>query len=233
MKKAVLFLLLSTISITSSFAQGFERRAPRINAGIDLGTGFQDGSWVPSFLYYQNLSAARAPWLQVGWGVRVWGYYGGATTLEAPDGASGYDKLRVGRVSMNGASFLLGVNLRVSIFDLGVNTDLFGISFGKRRQGLYSIANVAAATDSIVEEYNNEFLGTAPRNLNALPSVWKANNGQTEAYIRVRFNEQVGLKVGYTVGRIAYRTDVALNNRQSRFSSSFGMPYVALSLPLY
>ncbi|WP_247231613.1 hypothetical protein [Telluribacter sp. SYSU D00476] len=232
MKKAVLFLFLFTISLTSSYAQR-EVRASRINAGVDLGTGFQDGSWAPSILYYQNLSAARYRWLQIGWGLRGWGYYSGATTLEAPDGSNGFDRLRVGRVSANGASFVLGFNLRLSFIDVGVNTDIFGIAFGKRRQGLYSIANVAAAPDSIVEEYHMTNLGTAPRNLNALPSVWKANNGQAEAYVRVRLGEQVGFKVGYTVGRVAYRTDVALNNRQSRFSNSFGMPYIALSMPLY
>ncbi|HEV7350597.1 hypothetical protein [Telluribacter sp.] len=230
MKKLFLIVIISTFGLSGSFAQSLSR----LSAGIDIGTGFQNGDWAPSVTYHQHLSSAKMPWLQVGWGLRGWGYYSaGPTNLEAPDGAGGYDRLRVARLSVNGASFMLGFNIRLSILDLGVNTDILGLAFGKRREGLYTIANPAAADDSLAEQYNRSLLGTAPTNLNALPSVLRANNGQSEVYARVRITERFGLKVGYIAGRVAYRTNVLLNNRKDRFASSYGMPYVALSLPLF
>ncbi|GAB2800465.1 hypothetical protein GCM10027275_53110 [Rhabdobacter roseus] len=209
------------------------QRISRLSSGFDIGTGYAKEAWAPSFLYYQMINPPRQSWLQLGWGVRGWGYYTQRnTSFLAPNGAGSQDTLRLGQISANGASFVLAVNFRLGKIDIGANADVIGLAFGKKRNGLYVLSNLGMASDSALK-YQGTLLPTAPRNINALPFIYKNANGQAEAYVRIWFSEQVGLKLGYVLGQSAYRLDMRLNNNQRYFGHAYGMPYVALALPVF
>lgn len=222
----VLAWLLSGVSVQA-------QRISRLTSGFDVGTGYLDKEWAPSFLYYQLINPPRQPWLRLGWGMRGWGYYTTRnTSFLAPNGTGGQDTLRLGQVSANGLSFALVANVRLGRVDIGVNADLISLALGKKRNGLYVLSDLAMASDS-ARKYHGTLLPTAPRNLNTLPFIFKNVNGQAEAYVRIWFNEQIGLKLGYVVGQTAYRLDQRLNNDQRYFGKGFGMPYAALAFPVF
>ncbi len=225
--------LLFVIIIFSGSQHSFAQSLSRITSGLDVGTGFKDHEWSPSLLYYQNLSGNKARWLQIGWGIRASGYYkDNTTTLVAPSNAPGNDSLVSPRVSATGVSFLLGINLKFKYFDLGANADLMSIAFGSKSPALYRIADPSMASDSIAP-LHNKLLDAGPRRLNALPWVWKQNNGMGEAYVRIWLHQRFGIKLGYMIGRAAYRAPKALNNGQKNFGTAFGMPFASISMPIY
>jgi hypothetical protein len=229
MKKVLFVTLLVTISFMSVQAQ----RISRVESGLDVGTGFGNQQWAPSLLYYQALHPARAPWFEVNGGFRGWSYFANDTRLEAPAGASLNDVMKLSRVSVTGVSFVLGANLKLAkSIAIGFNADMFSFAFGKRRNALYNLAAPLAAVDSI-RALNRKQISIAPTNLNIVPVFLKRHNGQAEAFVRVWIGQQVGLKAGYVWGQVAYRSNVRLNNEQKRFFTSYQMPYVALTLPLY
>ncbi|SDG53662.1 hypothetical protein SAMN04487996_119181 [Dyadobacter soli] len=201
----------------------------RVTSGIDLGLGYQDKVWVPSVTYHQELSLSNFPWFRIGWGVRGWGYYAGRTDMLPKSSALNADTLKFGKVSSNGISFLLGANFRVWRFDIGANTDLVGLAFGLKRQALY-------AADGLYDkggEHYNAYLKSGPATLNALPLLMDKQNGQSEAYVRFWVTDRIGVKVAYVHGRVTYASPEKLINGQTRYSATFGVPYVALSFPLY
>ena len=214
---------------TFSYAQ----RISRVSTGVDIGTGFAEGQWAPSMLYYQALNPAKAPWIQLSGGARVWTYLANDISLTAPANDSQNDIMQLSRVSATGVNFMLGLNFTfANKIDLGVNADILGFAFGKRRNALYKLASPTVAPDSI-RALNGTDIGIAPANLNIIPAFKANNNGQAEAFVRVWISQQVGIKVGYIMGQVAYRSDNLLNNRQGRFSSTYAMPYVSLAIPLY
>ncbi len=229
MKKLLFAALLVCALVSSAWAQ----RISRVTSGLDVGTGFATNEFAPSLLYYQAISPRNLPWFQISAGMRVWSYFGNDASLAAPSGTSRDDVMRLSRVTATGANFMVGVNFHLAQrIDLGVNTDLFGIAFGKRRNAIYSLGNPLTAPDSI-RTLNGTEIGIAPTNLNAIPSLYRPNNGQTEAFLRIWITQRVGIKLGYVVGRIAYRSDNALNNGQKRFSFGYEMPYISAAFPLY
>ena len=230
MKKTYGTVLLLLISVLSSYGQ----RISRVASGLDVGTSFAKGQFAPSLLYYQALHPVNVPWIEVNGGVRVWSYFANDTYLTAPAGNSKDDIMQLSRVSATGASFVMGANFKLAkVIDLGVNADLLGFAFGKRRNAIYRLASPESVKDSLSLELNGNDVGIAPANLNAIPFLKKNNNGQAEAFIRVWVSPQIAIKAGYVWGQVAYRTDVKLNNGQKRFSTNYQMPYVAISIPLY
>lgn len=226
-------VIASVIILLSCYQMNFAQSLSRISSGMDVGTGIKQHEWSPSFLYYQNLSASRARWLQVGWGLRFWGFYRNQeSSLVAPSNAPGNDSVTLGKLSANGASFLVGINIKTKHVEFGANADVISLAFGKKRPGLYAIADPSLASDSIAPLHHTD-VPVAPRNLNALPWIWKQNNGFGEAYVRIWIHQRVGIKLGYMVGRVAYRSQEKLNNGQKYFGDGYGMPYVAISLPIY
>jgi hypothetical protein len=219
----VLFLFLSSVS-------GYSQSLSRVSSGIDVGLGFQDDQWVPSALYHQELSLNNFPWFRIGWGVRAWGYYAGRTDLLPQSNAFSDDTLKFGRLSANGASFVFGANVRLWKFDIGANTDLFGIAFGTRRSGLYSKSTFYEGEGA---EYYNSYIGSNPATLNLLPLALDKQNGQSEVFLRFWITDRIGLKLGYVHGRITYSTSEKLDNGQKRFSADYGVPYAGISFPLY
>lgn len=202
----------------------------RVTSGIDIGLGYQDKVWVPSALYHQDLSLNNFPWFRVGWGVRTWGYYAGRTDLLPKTSSITGDTLKFGKITSNGISFLVGANVRLWRFDIGANTDLIGIAFGAKRRGLYTSSSFVEGEGA---EFYNAYVSSTPTTLNALPLFLDNNNGQSEIFVRYWITDRIGFKVGYIQGRITYTASEKLDNRQTRFSTTYGVPYAALSFPLY
>ncbi|WP_225865808.1 hypothetical protein [Dyadobacter aurulentus] len=209
---------------------GFSQSLSRVTSGIDVGVGYQDKVWVPSVTYHQELSLSNFSWFRIGWGVRAWGYYAGRTNLLPQTNAFSDDTLKLGAVSANGASFLFGANVRVWKFDIGANTDIFGIAFGLRRKALYTKSTFYEGEG---RGNYNDYVPSNPATLNALPLVFDKQNGQSEIYLRYWITDRIGLKLAYVHGRMTYATAEKLDNGQKRFSTSFGVPYAAISFPLY
>jgi hypothetical protein len=226
MKSFRLIVLFVFIGSSQTFAQSLSR----VTSGIDLGLGYQEEQWVPTIMYHQELSLANFQWFRIGWGVRTWGYYAGRTNLLPKDNAVSRDTLEFGKLSANGASFILGANVRLWRFDIGANTDIFGIAFGLRRNALYTKPTFA---DGEGAEYYNAYVKSNPATVNLLPLVMENQTGQSEIFLRYWITDRIGLKLGYTHGRITYAAEAKLDNGQKRFSKSYGVPHIAIAFPLY
>jgi hypothetical protein len=201
----------------------------RVTSGIDLGTGYYDKEWAPSIMYHQELSVNGFSWFNLGWGVRTSAYYTGAKTLLPPNSIAGGDSLKFGKLTSNSLSVLAGITLRFGKFDIGANTDLFGIAFGLKRKGYYVTNSFPQGEDS---EYYNALVPSSPNFFNLVPLAMDKNSGQSEVFLRYWFTPRVAVKLGYIHGRQTYKTEVKLAN-QNRFSTSYDMPYIAVCFPLY
>jgi hypothetical protein len=221
--KALLVILFSS-GITLA------QKVPRVTSGVDLGTGYQDGEWVPSVTYHQELSLNNFSWFRIGWGVRAWGYYAGKSNLLPQNNTFSKDTLKLGKVTANGISFLIGANFRFGRFDIGANTDLIGLAFGLKRTSLYTKNYVFEGDDA---GYYNKQVKSSPGMFNVVPLVMDKQNGQSELFVRYWITDRIGVKLGYTVGRITYLTSEKLDNGQNRFSKTYGVPYAAISFPIH
>lgn len=206
-------------------------------AGIDIGSGFRNKSWLPTALYHEELGLRGMPWLQVGVGIRAWGYYADRTDLYTQKKTTSRDTLQFGRLSANGIGFVLGVNLKFGKLTLGVNTDLANLAYGSTRRAFYLKNSVDSA--GIGSAFYNKLVRTMPTNLNLLPLMLRQHSGQSEVYARFWFTKTTGVKLGYLYGRQAYitksveNTRVYLDHRQRRFSNIYAMPYLALCFQLF
>lgn len=209
---------------------GFGQTSSRVTSGMDLGLGYKDDAWVPSIMYHQDLSLNNFPWFKIGWGIRTWGYYAGRTDLAPKDYSSSGDTLKFGRITENGISMLFGASVRLWKFDIGANTDLIALAFGVQRRGLYSKSTFASGEGA---EFYNSYVKSSPTAFNVVPLAIKNNNGQSEVFLRYWITERIGLKLGYVHGRVTYTASEKLDNGQKRFSVNYGVPYAALSFPLY
>lgn len=201
-----------------------------MTSGIDVGLGYQDKEWAPSVTYHQELSLSNFQWFRIGWGLRAWGYYAGRKDLFPQSNAFSRDTLKFGRVTANGVSFLAGANFRLWKFDIGANTDLFGFAFGLKRKALYASQGLFEGEGS---DYYNKQLSSGPASLNALPLILDKQNGQSEVFLRFWITDRIALKLAYVKGRVTYAAPVKLDNGQTRYSTTYGVPYAALSFPLY
>lgn len=203
-----------------------------IAAGVDVGTGVGSNSWAPSMMYHEEIGSSRLPWLRLGLGFRVWGYYAGRTNLDTKRIAGVKDYLEYRDVSINGISALVGVNVSFWKLDIGVNTDLVGLTYGTKRHGYYEKNLPANGTGTA--NYN-QWLASKPTLFNALPLALRKNSGQSEAFVRFKAGRRLGVKLGYTYGRLTYTTkkndgfNVYLDNSQRHVSKVYGLPYAALA----
>ncbi len=206
----------------------------RVTQGIDIGVGSDfitpNALWSPSASYHQELSLKNFSMFQIGWGVRAYGSYNsGRTDLAPKNSATSFDTLSFGKISSTGISFMVGASVKLWKVEIGVNTDLVGIAFGTRRRGLYS----TIYQDGAGAEFNNKYVYSAPSVLNALPLVFDNQNGQSEIYARIWIIRQIGIKLGFKYGRNVYSAEEKLDNEQTRYSKSYGMPFAALSFPIF
>jgi len=228
MRKFRLTIILLVITVSLAFGQ----RISRVSSGVDLGTGIQGSAWSPSINYYQGLHPANARWMMFQWGLKGWGFHDGYSELTAPGNLLQSDTLYFNKVSNYGISFMIGLGFKFGNLELGVNTDLISLAFGAKRDGLYQISNFSSAPEEVVK-YHNNFVSSSPSFFNVLPAGIKAQNGQSEIYVRYRISKQFGIKAGYLVGQQSYTTTVKLNNNQNRFSGTYGMPFIALAFPVF
>ena len=226
MKSTQIGIFLLFIVSFPSFAQ----TSSRVNAGLDIGTGYKDNAWAPSVLYHQELSLNHFPWFRIGWGVRATGYYAGRTNLMPKDNALSRDTLEFGRLTANGVSFIAGANVRLWRFDIGANTDIVGIVFGLRRNGLYTKPGFSEGEGA---KYYNAYVRSNPSTLNLLPLALDNQNGNSEVFVRYWITDRIGVKLAYMTGRITYATEAKLDNGQKRFSKTYGIPNLSISFPLY
>lgn len=229
LKGLIIVLLLNT---TFTHAQ---RYPSPIAAGVDVGAAVGSNSWAPSIMYHEEIGPQRLPWLRLGLGFRVWGYYAGRTNLETKHVAGVQDYLEYRDVSINGISFLAGVNVSFWKLDIGVNTDLLALSYGSGRHGYYE-KNLP--TNGTGEPHYNQWLASKPTLFNALPLALRNNSGQSEAFVRFKAGRKIGVKLGYTYGRVTYTTkkienfNVYLDNSQRHVSRVYGLPYIGLAFPV-
>jgi hypothetical protein len=210
--------------------EGTAQSLSRVTSGLDIGVGNKDQFWAPSITYHQELSLSNFPWFRIGWGVRGSSIFAGKTDLAPKNTALSGDTLRFGKVTTTNVSFLAGASIRVWKFDIGANTDLFGVAFGAKRRGLYTASKLQLDEDS---DIYNAYIPSSPTALNALPLILDNQNGQSELYVRYWITDQIGIKLGYVHGKVTYSTDEKLYNDQKRFSTTYGIPYVAIAFPLY
>ena len=226
LKGLVLILLLKT---TFTHAQ----HTLPIAGGVDVGVGLGSNSWAPSMMYHEEIGSQKLPWFRVGLGFRAWGYYAGRTNLETKRIAGIEDYLEYRDVSVNGISFLAGVNVSFWKLDIGVNTDFLGLTYGSKRHGYYE--KKGRPSNNTGKLYYDSWLASKPTMFNALPLALRKNTGQSEAFVRFKASRKVGVKVGYTYGRVTYTTkqidgfNVYLDNSQRHVSKVYGLPYVALA----
>lgn len=213
----------------------FGQMNSRVEAGIDVGSGFKGSAWAPSVLYHEDVALGQLSWLRAGLGIRAWGYYGNNTNLKSLANSGSANVLEYKNVSANGLSFVAAVSVKVWKIDVGANTDLIGVALGSNRSAFYP-AN-GDGTDA-GKPYYNKSVSTRPVIFNALPLFLNNYNGQSEIYARLLFTRTVGVKVGYQFGQLAYITKnrngnrTLLDGRERRFSDRYQMPYVALTFPI-
>ncbi|WP_025761459.1 hypothetical protein [Dyadobacter tibetensis] len=227
MKHKFFSLLILCLFSASLQAQSLSR----VTSGLDLGLGYQgtDKIWAPAIMYHQDLSLKHFPWMRLGWGVRTYGIYGGASQLAPKASASAGDTLSLGKISTNGISFLISASVSFGPVEIGANTDLIGLAFGTKRSALYT----SASLDGEGAEFYNSYVKAGPSSLNALPLLLSNNNGQSEIYARIWFNNRFGVKLGYNFGQTSYSSVEKLDNGQTRFSTDYHYPYLGLTFPLY
>ena len=213
----------------------FGQSNDRVEAGIDIGTGFKSNNWAPSVLYHEDAMLGRLSWLRAGLGIRAWGYYGEANNLLSQAGAPAANTLQFRKASVNGVSFIASVSIKAGRVDIGANTDLIGAAFGSKRKAFYP-ANVTSPGSG--SPNYDQWIAARPVVFNTLPLFLNNYNGQSEIYARIMLTRKAGLKIGYLFGQLAYVTrnnndgKVLLDGRERRFSDRYQMPYVALTFPI-
>ncbi|MBO9614381.1 MAG: hypothetical protein J7619_16900 [Dyadobacter sp.] len=227
--KGLLAILLLNATLTHA------QYTTPIAGGVDVGASLGRDSWAPSIMYHEEIGSQKLPWLRFGIGFRVWGLYGGRANLYTERIAGIKDYLEYRDVSVNGLSFLAGVNVSFWKLDMGVNTDLLGLTYGSKRHGYYE---KTVPTNGTGMPNYNQWLASKPTVFNALPLALRRNTGQSEAFVRFKVSRQIGVKLGYTYTRLTYTTkksddfNVYLDNSQRHVSKIYGLPYVALAFAL-
>ena len=226
MRSLFLFVVLLVFAaVTGSHAQ----RISRVNYGIDVGTGFGPDIYTPSINYYQNLSFGNFRYVSIGWTGRFSGsMISGNPVLKTIGNPGDQDEISLKRIAAYNAAFGVTLNFNFEHIEFGANVDLLNLSAGKTSKVLYKIADLEHATDSSTK-FHNKLVTAFPQMASLLPVSTKKSAGNSEVYMRIWINQEIGIKVGYQLQNVVYNTKDPLNNGQKRFVHQYGLPFAALS----
>ncbi|QKZ15326.1 hypothetical protein [Spirosoma sp. KUDC1026] len=250
--KKVLATLLTLISL-SGFAQS--PVAARLSSGFDLGMAYTKNRYNPSIAYYQLISLGESKVFSLGWTARLGAFYGdnidfytapsrltrgksGLGALGAPLVSENIDNVRFDYMTATSLNFGIRGRINLGWVELGGSADLLGLTVGKRRTGLYRSANGRFNIDSTRTQPfsgSNAIQDGSPARGN-LRLLGDNDQGSlsTEVFARFFVSQRVAIKAGYqwqtTEMRMVNRDVVANNNR---FRNRTGMPYLAVTLPLF
>ncbi len=226
MRSLFLFVVLLVFAaVTGSHAQ----RISRVNSGIDVGTGFGPDIYTPSINYYQNLSFGSFRYASIGWTGRFSaGMISGNPALKTIGNPGEQDEISLKRIAVYNAAFGVTLNFNFDHIEFGANVDLLNLSAGKTSKVLYKIADPLHATDSS-GTFHNKLVTAFPQMASLLPVATKKSSGNSEVYMRIWINQEIGIKVGYQLQNVVYNTNDPLNNGQKRFVQQYGLPFAALS----
>ena len=228
--------LLLTFFSVASFAQS--PVSARLNAGVDIGAGFKSHQLAPSIAYYQLLNVGEKKLLSVGYAVKFGTFYAQNLAYTTAPNRADVDTVSFANVSMTNLNLGLRAEVNLGPVTLGATADVLGFGFGRNRTGRYQssagkfIIPSSAGKDSLLTfQGTNASQSASPTNVNL--RLFGDNNIGTlssEIYARLKFNQQIGLKVGYqwltTEMSVRNRDVVADNNR---FRNRTNYPYVALT----
>ena len=250
--KKVLVTLLTLISL-SGFAQS--PVAARLSSGFDLGMAYTKNRYNPSIAYYQLITVGESKVFSLGWTARLGAFYGdnidfytaparltrektGLGALGAPLVSRNIDMVRFDYMSATALNFGIRGKINLKWVELGASADLLGLTMGKRRTGIYRSSTGRFNIDSVnTRPFSGSYAiqdgSPAVGNLRLL-----GDNDQgslsTEVFARFLVSQRVAIKAGYqwqtTEMRMAKRDIIADNNR---FRNRTGMPYLAVTLPLF
>ena len=161
---------------------GYAQQQSKVRAELDVGTGLSRTQGVPSVAYAEEVSMHQVPWLHLGLGLRALSFYGGEGTLLSARPSTPKDTLYFARQPALGLSLLVGASLRLGPIDLGVHTDLVGVSWGRKRDALYQ---KTTPTPGEGAAYYQAQVPSRPVVLSTLPLVLPGSSGQSEVYARL------------------------------------------------
>lgn len=220
-----------------------------------MGMGYTTNNYHPSIAYYQLINIGGRKLIALGWTARLGAFYGdnlnyytaparltrgksGFNALGTPLMTDNIDTVRYDYVSMT--SLNLGVRAQINLgpVEFGASADLLGLTLGKSRTGRYKSANGQFMNTDSTSAYfqgSNTFQSSHPSNINArLLGDNDIGTLSTEVYARVYINKRIGVKLGYQW----LTTETTVNNRDiiadnNRFRNRVGLPYLALTLPIF
>lgn len=255
--KKVLAGLLTLLSI-QSFAQS--PVSARLSSGYDLGMAYTKGHYNPSLAYYQLINIGQRRMFSLGWTLRVGAFYGdnlnyytaparltrektGFESLGAPLVTRNIDTIRYDYVTMTSASVGIRGQINLGRLTIGASADLLGLTLGRQRTGRYrsSTGQFTVQGTSGRDSANvffqgaNVFQQSRPGRTN-LRLLGDNDLGtlSMEVYARYSISQRIGVKAGYqwlTTEMTVQNRDIIADN--NRFRHRVGMPYLALTFPVF
>lgn len=199
-------------------------RVWRENHHIDLSTAIGEGVLVSSLQWDKLFPIALKKRIKIGFGTRmnIANYWDKSFYTAPPQRINNsFDTLTMAHqtVFFFNLQFLAEVAL-LKWWDVGMNIDLVGISWGARTIGNYY---------STASGYSGTSQTALPENLNLM--LFGNNdfgNLNSQFYFRFWPSDKVFVKAGMSLATFTILTDAALNNGNSRFHAGSYMGFVSL-----
>lgn len=247
-------LLIAVCFLFSAYSFAQSPVSERLNSGVDIGIAYSTNNYHPSIAYYQLINIGEKKMFSLGWTTRLSAFYGsnldyytaparltrgktGFNALGTPLLVKNIDTVRYDKVSMTSLNIGIRAQINLGRIELGASADVVGLTIGKSRTGAYKSSDgqfmlndtaryfqgVNASQQAKPSRFNARLLGD--NNIGTL---------MTEVYARVHITKRVAIKAGYqwliTETTVDNRDIIADNDR---FRNRVGMPYVAVTLPVF
>jgi hypothetical protein len=238
----LLWLLLpaSALAQTTPAPDPFAR--PRIDQTVDLSVA-TTGDFTTAALSANRLHGlGQSRRFRVGYGLRLTSAFGRNTdyrtapatltsgnqsivALFSEDIEANIDTLRFAKSQIN--SLNASINLEYTVtrrFDVGINIDAIGVSFGSRESGTF-LANAPVRSS-----LNGTSQAAKPTAFNLLLiSDSDLGSLNSEGYVRYRATPRLSLRAGLSFQFNEYTTDRKLTFENDRFRSKKSLPFFAVS----